>query len=88
VRGGSRVELEDVVGAVAGDGGGVVVGGGVGRGEQRQRVGLEVVAQLMMMLPMDAALLLHDWEQRRGSGARVGRHVGELIAGGVGGSSR
>lgn len=88
VRGGSRVELEDVVGAVASDGGGVVVGGGVGRGEQRQRVGLEVVAQLMMMLPMDAALLLHDWEQRRGSGARVGRHVGELIAGGVGGSSR
>jgi len=90
VRGGGRVELKDVVGAVAGDGGGVVVvvvgGGGVGRGEQSQGVGLEVVAQLMMMLPLDAVLLVHDWEQRRGSGARVGRHVGELIAGGVGGS--
>lgn len=75
---GGRVELEDVVGAVAaGDGGVVVVGGGgVGRGEERQGVGLEVVAQL---LPLDAALLLHDWEQRGRS--RVGSDVGELIAG-------
>lgn len=80
---GGRVELEDVVGAVpaAGDGGVVVVvggGGGVGRGEEREGVGLEVVAELM--LPLDAALLLHDWEQRRRS--RVGLDVGELIAGG------
>jgi hypothetical protein len=84
--GGSGVELEDVV---AGDGGRLEVGGsrgGVGRGEERQGVGLQVVAELLV-LPLDAALLLHDWEQLGRRRRRAGGDVGELIAG-VGRGSR
>jgi hypothetical protein len=82
--GGGGVELEDVV---AGDGVLLVgrSGGGVGRGEERQGVGLQVVAELLM-LPLDGALLLHGWEQGRRR-RRAGGDVGELIAG-VGRGSR
>lgn len=69
--------------AMAGDGGVVVSGGG--RREEGEGVGLEVVAEVVVVIPLDAAalLLIHDWEQRRWSG--VGSHVGELIAGARGG---
>lgn len=78
VRGGVVVELEDVVGVVGGD------GGVAGRGEERQRAGLQAVTTevVVVVLPVDAAapvLVVHDREKRRRR--RVGSPIAELVAG-------
>lgn len=67
------VELEDVVGAVGGD------GSVAGRGEEGEGVGFEVVAEVVV-LPVDALLVIHDREERRRR--RVGSSIpAELVPG-------